>query len=271
MIEKKISELPSAASVRSDDVLPIVTGLRDSETPTTQQVSKSRLLMTEGAAAATDYIMSLEPIHYWTMDGNLPLLDEVTGNYAAKTTAEPNSLVASVFLGSQRITELVSNNVRVNTATPIFNLTGSFTFVFAIRNTSQNINLMGNRSSANNSGVAFAIGSNGEMFFNRWSGGSNISLQTPNNNFLANTLSAAAGVFDIEQGMKIYRNGVEIASNSLVTPTTNGEFEPIVFYMAGLSTNIGNHFRGIMQDVAIFDKALTPTEVANISTAILGA
>jgi hypothetical protein len=231
--------------------------------------------MSEGAGAATDYIMSLEPIHYWTMDGRDWVRDEVTGTQATKSPATAQKAISEpAFRGASRANATAAGDHQLLTNT-VWNTDQppNFSIIFSWRgpllaNTFQRF--MGNFNAAQNLGFGILRidNTNNTLRFAFGASPSNIALDT-SFIFPTNTPATVAWTFDVAVGHKIYANGSEILS-SANTDSIKVSGVDTRFFNTGAPA-LSAAFQGQMQDVAIFEKTLTPTEVANISTAILGA
>jgi hypothetical protein len=269
MTEKKISELIQGSEVRGNDMVPYATGLELGETPATLKAPRAIWNMTASGAAAYNTIMDTSPIHYWPMGIGELDMDVVTGVGGKRNTLALNSFVAPFIAGAQRVVESVAANTEIDTLQNMQGLTGSFSIAFMINNTINNCRIVGNLNSGFTNGFSAAIGGFNQLVFVRITDSGAVSLASANNIFSANTFSHVVLVFDSTIGMLMYRNGALIANNAETDATLQGANTFRLYTRGDFSDSI-NLYRGRMQDVVIWNRALTAQEIEDISNAILG-
>lgn len=271
MTSKKISEFALETKVRNDDIVLITTGLRTGETPATKTISASLLKMSEGAAAASAYIMSLEPVHYWPLE--LPWqssVDEITGT---KIVPSDNTALQTVITGpakgAARNTVNLNGTMFFDTKINIGQL-NDLTISFFIRPTAGAKHFMGPNVSPFTTGFTIfngsSVGQNRCMVRINTAGGF-IDVSGPDNSLPLNQASVLTWSFSTASGHILYRNGAVVATSA--NTTLYGA--PIVDLLIAAAIHPPTNFTsGQMQDVAIWDKVLTSQEILNISNLILG-
>jgi hypothetical protein len=271
MAKKKISELSPGSFVRGDDVIPYSTGLRDSETPTTKKITKAQLLMSEGAAHAYEMIIKSNPLHYFTVNpfGDASY-DEIT-QAGANATA---SYYASVPHIGGRPLHLAAGNTNPIFTQPVLTIGSQISVVVSFRaNSTAIMAACGNGNwvaSPNLSGFGIGVnapsgGRNYVRYYNEAQTFVTLSVA----GHTANANHVFVWTFDATDGHKFYRNGALVGQDERT--------EAIKESSAGFT--IGHERRevtgstgwtGPIWDTAIYNRVLTPTEIQDISDAILG-
>jgi hypothetical protein len=269
MSEIKISELPLAEKVRSDDVFVVSTGLRTGEEPETKKITRAIANMSEGAGAVYSKILSLEPIHYWPME--LPFfgaIDEITGDVAAITPdTRTHALQGPSVSGATRNLVRFDGSLHHVTSQQI-SISSDITCVSVIRNIANSLRIFGCSSSNEFQGWRLSVPSAGGLVFRVGTGSGFVNITT--SSAIAPLLKALVVVwtFDTTDGHKIYVNNVLAATSANVTPISPST---VPFELGhGIAGTVSAQYNGTMQDVAIFDKVLTPTEILELSNMILG-
>jgi hypothetical protein len=269
MTSKKISELAKADFSRGDDLIPVSTGLNAGETPSTKKMSKALFSMSEGAGKVYSKILSLEPIHYWPME--LPFfgaIDEITGDVATITPdTRSHALQGPSVSGATRNLVRFDGTIHHVTSQQI-SISSDITCVSVIRSVANGLRIFGCSSSNDFQGWRLFVSSAGGLVFRVGTGSGFVDIAT--SSAIAPLLKSLVVVwtFDTTDGHKIYVNNVLAATSANVTPISPST---LPFQLGhGIAGTVSAQYNGTMQDVAIFDKVLTPTEILELSNMILG-
>jgi hypothetical protein len=272
MASKKISQLQRGSAVRPDDIIPFSTGLREGEAPSTKKISKTQLMMSEGAASLYDTILELGAIHYWPM--SLPFLgsgDEVSKTKYLSTPGLFNKpIVSGIVAGAYKDTIAFDGVSYIDTGVRL-NSMANLSVTFTVRPTSGARHLVGCTNPAATSGFFIFNGVSSDQnapLVRVYTGSGQIDLVPPTNSLPLNNSSNVTWTFNSTTGHVIYVNGVQV-----FTSTNTAQFiAPSVDFIIGGGLNPPPNWAtiGILQDVAIFNRVLSPSEVLELSNAVLG-
>lgn len=105
-------------------------------------------------------------------------------------------------------------------------------------------------------------GANGKLSFRVYdAGGFPVCVKSSQSLWLANTWYFVAGVYSLNEGKSYgYINGVQYGSGTVTRGTTPYSVTAAI----GSTMYIQNYFKGAIDDVRIYNRALSPTEIYNL-------
>jgi hypothetical protein len=269
--EIKVSELPLASTIRNDDELVINTGLRSGETPETKRVP-ARIFKNSQLSNAYAAVIESDPLHYFPIDPRRDVkFDEVAQAGQINPLKHSTSFgfygdrvvfVAAGFNNSFLTDAVVTVGDQISVVVPY--LTNSN----GIQGSCGNLDTR----TGFRQGVGFgvntpAFGRNYVRYYNEAQ--SFVTLSAPGNT--TGAPHVFVWTFNTTDGHKFYLDGDFIGDDS----RTENIRESVGNFRIGHEqvTNSGLNttgWTGPIWDIAIYDRVLTPTEIQDISDAILG-
>lgn len=272
MTSKKISEFAQETKVRNDDIVLITTGLRTGETPATKIVTKQQLNTSEGAGRVFDAIIGAAPNNYWPMQAPyIEIFDVITGTKATAKNFEGDILRGGILEKYARSCHIFGATKSIETNIDSSHLVENKTVAFIFRNSSsvlQRVLGCSNGTTLNEGwDIALNDPSAGQISFRHFNNSS--AFVRISGAFTLNTTDLWVWTFNGITGHNIYKNGVLVITSSNTTPVSfiGTEFA-IGSSGSGGATNFP--YLGFVQDVALWDRDLTSSEVLSLSNEIMG-
>lgn len=221
------------------------------------------------ASTYSDRILSLGPVAYWR-------LGETSGTTAIDTTGIHNGTYQnSVTLGSNGAilsdTDKAANfgggaNDRVQVSPFGISGTGLTILAWFKADTFGNDHLVSKANGTATANFYWALGINGSSRMIAWVkiGGTTRQLSCPVSTMATNKWYFAAVTYN-GNTIRVFRNGVQVGTASYAgTVTTDSS---VAVALGNLPAGVGDRaFDGVLDEVAIFNKALTPAEIYELYT-----